>query len=258
MTNRWAPAFTIVELIITVAVLAILAVVTVVGYNGISKSASTRAAQSDLKNIDAEMQRAFTKTGSYPSTLPTTITNSRGVTLNLVSSGEAPFYDNVSAVQNGVLLSQICQNLVDEGVGRGINQGGTDTAYITGCGNWNYGSMQVTGWNSRIWNTPVTAEQLLNYANNFTTNDNWNKIQETVVRNFFNQLVSRQTQQGGSFPVNSFWDYWATPANGGVMMQPLASNPQTKPFYCAEARLDNRQDVIWHVSENSKLQPGAC
>ncbi len=258
MINRWAPAFTIVELIITVAVLAILAAVTTVGYNGISKAANVRAAQSDLKNVDTEMQRTFVKTGDYPSTIPSTVQSSRDITLKLVKSGELPFYDNVSAVQNGVLLSQICQNLVDEGIGRGVNQGGTDTPYITGCGNWNYGSMQVTGWNSRVWNTPVTSEQLLTYANNFTTGDSWNKIQETVVKNFFNQLVTRQTQQGGTFPVNSFWDYWATPTNGGVMMQPLPTNPKTKPFYCVEARVNNRQDVLWHVSENSKLETGAC
>lgn len=258
MTNRWAPAFTIVELIITIAVLAILAVITVVGYNGVTKSASVRAAQSDLKNVDAEMQRAFVKTGDYPSELPSTLSSSPDITLTLVGAGEVPFYTNISAVQNGVLLAQICQDLIDEGVGRGVNQGGTNTAYITGCGNWNHDSMQVTGWHSRVWNTPVTSEQLLTYANNFTTNDNWNKIQETVVRNFFGQLVARQTQQGGSFPVTSFWDYWATPANGGVMLQPLESNPQTRPFYCVEAQASNRQDVIWHVSENSKLQPGSC
>lgn len=258
MNNRWAPAFTIVELIITIAVIAILATVATVGYNGVTKSASTRAAQSDLKNVDNEMQRVFVKTGGYPAALPETVANSKGITLTLKEAGVRPFYSNVSAVQNGVLMAQICQNLVDEGVGRGVNQGGGTESYITGCGNWNHNSMQFTGWDSRVWNTPVTSEQLLTYANNFTTSDNWNKAQETVVKNFFNQLISRQTQQGGSFPIATFWDYWATPANGGVMMQPLESNPRQKPFYCVEAQVNNRQDVIWHIGDDSKLQLGRC
>ena len=253
MTKRWAPAFTVVELIIVIAVLAILAVISIVGYNGISKSATSKAAQSDLSNVASEMQRAILKEGAYPSTLPSNVTASRDITLTLQGSGEQPFYSNVSAVQNGMLLAQICQDLIDEGVGRGTN-----TAYITGCGNWNHNSMQVTGWNSRVWNTPVTSEQLLTYANNFTTGDSWNKIQETVVRNFFNEMVERQEQQGGSFPITSFWDSWATPQNGGVMAQPLETNPQTKAFYCVEAQADKHESVVWHITEDSKIKSGPC
>lgn len=258
MHKRWVSGFTIVEIIIVVVVIAILAVVAGVSYNGVTKSATTRAAQSDLTNVAAEMQRTILRDGAYPSTLSSSIKNSDGITLTLKSSGTQPFYTGLTAVQNGTLLAQICQNLVDEGAGRGTNQGGGIENYITGCGNWNYNSMQFTGWDSKVWNTPVTKDQLLTYANNFTTSDTWNKAQETVVRDFFNKLVTRQEQQGGKFPVTSFWDYWATTSNGGVMQQPLPTNTQLRSFYCVEAQGTKMKDIVWHVTETSRLESGSC
>lgn len=258
MKNRWAPAFTIVELIIIIVVIALIVVISVVGYNGVRNAAATRAVQSDLDRVASEMQHAYQKTGAYPTSLPSDYKSTGNSTVTLVKSGETVYYQNLTPVQNGVLLSQICQDLVSEGVGKAVNQSGTLTEYITGCGNWNYNSMQVTGWNSRVWATPITSEQLLTYANNFTTNDNWNKVQETVVRNFFNQMVERHTQQGGIFPVTSFWDYWATTSNGGIMLQPLPTNTQKRPYYCIEGKVTNAPDIIWKINENTKLKKGMC
>ena len=250
--------FSIVELLIVIVVIAIIASLTMVTYRGVTKSAAARAAQSDLDQVATEMQKALIKTGEYPTTLPTKVEVSEPVELTMESSGEIPLYSIDSPVQNGVLLSQICQDLIDEGAGKAVNQGGDLTDYITGCGNWNHDSMQVTGWNSRVWDTPVTKEQLLTYGNSFTTNDNWNKAQENVVRTFYNSLVSRLVQQGGNFPVTSFWDSWATPTNGGVQQDPLETDPRTVPYYCVEARGIDYPDVIWHVTEISKITNGPC
>jgi hypothetical protein len=49
-------------------------------------------------------------------------------------SGTINHYSNVTAVQNSVLLAQICQDLVSESEGKGVNQSGVTNAYITGCG----------------------------------------------------------------------------------------------------------------------------
>ncbi len=258
MQKRWAIGFTVVELIIVIVVIGILTVVSVVGYNGVRKGAAVRVVQSDLENITAEMQRTYQKTGSYPNAVPVNAYVSPDISLSVKEAGSLPFYTGLSAVQNGVLLAQICADLISEGVGKGTNQGGVVEDYITGCGNWNHDNMQITGWNTKKWDTPISEASFTTYGNNFTTNDTWNKIQETVVENFYNGLVNRLKQEGGSFPVTTFWDTWATQNNGGVMLVPLDANPTQNPFYCIEAISTKYPDVIWHVTEDTKLTSGAC
>ena len=258
MKNRWAPAFTIVELIIVVTVIAIVTAIIVVGYNGVRQASAVRVVQTDLERVSGEMQRTYQNTGSYPTSLPSGFTASNNVTISVKRAGTAVYYTGLTPVQNGTLLSQICQDLIDEGIGKGYNQGGTLNAYITGCGNWNYNYMQVTGWNTKTWSTPVTSEQLLNYANTFTTSDTYNKAQETVVKNFYTKMVERQTQEGGSFPITTFWDYWANSGNGGVMPQPLPTNAQQRPYYCIQAQATNSTDIVWKVKEDARIQAGSC
>lgn len=259
MKIRWARGFTIVELIIVISSIAIIASLFIIGYNSVQKSALAAAAQSDLHAVSGTMEIERQRTGSYPATMPANIKASNNkLTLTLEKSGEMPFYTGLSTVQNGVLLSQICTDLINDGVGQGVDQGGTTRDYITGCGNWNDDSMQVTGWDTRVWNTPVTRNQLTNYATNYTVSDNFHKqAQETAVKAFYNGLVDRLEAQGGSFPVASFWDYWATPSNGGVMLQPLTSNPQTKPYFCAESSVNNTNS-IWHITQENRIRSGGC
>lgn len=253
--------FTIVELIIVIAVIAILATISIVAYNGVQKNAADKTIQSDLQQVSAEMQRVATNNnGVFPVTLPTTIQASPKVTLTLKHSGTINYYGGgagLSAVQNGVLMSQICQDLITEGVGKGVNGGGQTRDFITGCGNWNHGSMQITGWDSKVYSTPVSDTTLLSYADAFTTNDSYNAAQATVIKSFYHELVSRQVRQGGYYPITTFWDSWATPSNGGVMTQPLPT-PQPQPWYCVEATYTGYSDLIWHVSDDLKLKTGTC
>ncbi len=259
MKRRWAPAFTIVEIVIVILVLSVLAIVSVVGYNSIQKAVATRVIQSDLNRVDAQMQREYLKTGSYPASLPSDFQPSKNSTVVIASSGETPYYTNLSPVQNGVLVSQICENLIEQGVGQGVDQGGTTRNYITGCGNWNHGSMQVTGWSTKVWSAPVSKEQLVNYATTYTVSDSYHKAaQEQAVKTFYQQLIAQHENQGGTFPINSFWDYWATPTNGGVQLQPLTPNPQVKPYYCAQAQSANYETIIWHVTNEGKMRAGEC
>jgi type II secretory pathway pseudopilin PulG len=259
MKNRWASAFTVVEILIIVTVIGILAATTVVSYNTIQSRARVSAAQSDLAKIATLMQRTYQQTGSYPQALPSEIQASNDrVTLTLSDSGEYIIYSGLTPIQNGVLFSRICEDLLAEGVGKGVDQGGTTRDYISGCGNWNDDSMQVTGWDTRTWPTPVTEAQLTNYATTYTVSSTFHKqAQETAVKNFYNELVARMNQQGGVFPITSFWDYWAAPGNGGVAYQSIEANGQRSPFYCAQASTNDGAD-LWHVDQTSKVSEGPC
>lgn len=263
MRIRWAHSkqsgFTIVELIIVIVIIGILAAISIIAYNGVQRNAADKAMKSDLEHASAEMQRLeLADNGIFPTTLPDTIQSSPHVTLALKNSGTTTYYaGGLSPVQNGVLMAQICQDLVDEGVGKGINGGGKTVAFITGCGNWVHNSMQITGWDSEVYTTPVTDTELLNYSDNFTTSDSYNKAEESVIKNFYNQLVSRQVSEGGSYPITSFWDSWATPTNGGVSIETLPA-PQKRPTYCMEATHDSYSDLKWHITDGLKLLTGGC
>lgn len=258
MHHKRVSGFTLVELVIVIAVIAILAVLSLVGYGSIRAAAMAAAAKSDLQNVSTVMQLALQETGTYPATLPPSVKASPNVQLEVKWSGTITSYGTLTAVQNGVLMSQICQTLINEGLGRGTNQGGQIQNYITGCGNWNHGSMQVTAWDSRVWNTPVSEAQLTNYANNFTSGDTWNASQVPTVKNFYTQLVQRHKALGGTFPITSFWDSWATPQNGGVMTQALPSSPTTRISYCVEATTQGTGNTIWHIGEDGILREGIC
>lgn len=263
MQQRWGnsaqqQAFTIVELIIVVVIIGILAAVAIVGYGGVQRNAANKVLQSDLDQVGGEMQRyANANNGVYPTTLPTDLKASPNVTLTLKKSGTYNYYTPLNAVQNGELMSQICQDLINEGVGKGVDKGGATQDYLTGCGNWNQGNMQVTGWDTKKYNTPVSSTTLLAYADNFTTSDSYNKAQETTVKNFYHQLVERQTKQGGQYPITSFWDYWSTPASGGVAFQALPT-PQAIPTYCVESTHAKYSDLIYHVTDTNKILSGSC
>lgn len=258
MKKRWVNGFTIVELLLVILVIGIIASITVLGYNGVRKSAIEKAAQSDLQNASAAMARTLQKTNSYPSVIPSEVKTSQGITLELNTSGTTKYYTNLTKVQNGVLFAQICADLISEGIGQGVNQGGVTEKYITECGDWNYDSMQVTGWETKLWNVPVDEAQLLSYANSFTSNDNWNKAaHEAAVKSFYNEITNRFKQQGGKFPIISFWDYWASEESGGVKFENLPP-PIMAPYFCIEARSATYNDIIWHVTQEDKITQGNC
>lgn len=257
MNTRWAPGFTIVEMIIVIIVIAILATITAVSYGRFRYDALNTAVQNDLRVAVTAMESAKTHENEYPSALPGNFSPSNNSTVVLKTSGAQPYYTNLTPVQTGVLFSKLCSDILAEGKGKGVDQGGVTRDYIQSCGNWNNNGMQVTGWDSKNWSTPVSKAAFLNYADNFTAGSSWHKVQESIVKNFYHEMVDRLEQQGGSFPITSFWDSWATPGNGGVQQQPLDPDPEMKQYFCVEASSPNT-DIIWHAKQDGALIAGAC
>lgn len=260
MKYRWAPAFTIVELLLVVVVIAILAAITIVSFNGIQNRTVLTAINSDLTSASKKMEQNFITNGTYPTQIPGEFTGSnKDISLSLVRSGMVLYYgdDTLTEIQNGVLFSQICNDLINEGQGTALNASGNPVDYIMNCGNWNHDSIQVTAYDTEVWDTPLTLQQLTDYANTFTANNASHPNHQTTVRNFYNQLIERQVLQGGTFPINSFWDYWATPQNGGVQSQPIGEGIP-KHHFCIEATSEKRPTLIWHIDQTLAATTGNC
>lgn len=258
MNRRWAPSsysgFTIVELLIVIVVIGILATIVIVAFNGIQSQAAASAAKNSLQSAAKAMEVAKATTDSYPTTLPPAVKSTDQITLSLVNS-TLPYYSGVNTVQNGVLLSQICDDLIAEGAGRGLNAGGGTDTYISGCGNWNAGSMQVTGWTSRVFNVPINATTFSDYAASIPAGGSYHPNQQSVTRNFYLQMQSRLVSQGGSFPVTSFWDSWASPGNG-VMKVPLPVPTPNGNIFCIQAVAKNGS--TWNIRPSGSVATGAC
>ena len=60
--------FTIVELLIVIVVIGILAAITIVAYNGVQTRAKNTSVQSDIKNVQKQVEAYNALKGSYPST----------------------------------------------------------------------------------------------------------------------------------------------------------------------------------------------
>lgn len=263
MKSRWAQSgFTIVELLIVIVVIGILAAISIVAFNGIQRRVIDSSARSSLAQVGRLMETHRAIENSYPTTLPSGTPTSADFDFTLVATASRT-YAGLSPVQNGVLFAQLCQELVSEGLGSGLNSGGGTDAYVTGCGNWNSTGIQIQGWSSaglgRNFSTPLNEADLTNYIDSIPAGDSYHPNQQPIVKNFLSQLRNRFTQQGGAFPINSFWDNWATPGNG-VMMQALPA-PTIIPAgssYCVEASYKKSPDQKWHIKPNATATEGGC
>ncbi|MDB5179401.1 MAG: hypothetical protein JWN12_33 [Candidatus Saccharibacteria bacterium] len=81
--NKFRSAFTIVELIVVIAVIGILAGIVLVSYGAWRTSVATSSLKSDLGHAASAMESSRTFNNAYPTTIPTTFTPSSGNTITL-------------------------------------------------------------------------------------------------------------------------------------------------------------------------------
>jgi len=249
--------FTIVELVIAIAVIGILVTLAIFGFTNVRKTAAIQITKSDLINaIDTvEASSAATNGLSY-STDISNVKKSPKVNL-AVNSTTLNRYSNLTPVQNGVLLAQICQDLLDAGYGNGLNTGGGTDPYISGCGNWNKNLMQFTAWDTKSFSTPVSNTAFTDYANSVPAADSYHPNQQSTIQNFYRKLNNRFILQGGTYPIATFWDYWANSGNGGVMKQDLPA-PEPGLMFCIQATHSDYADITWHAWNNAQPTTGSC
>lgn len=248
--------FTLVELMIVIAIIATLATVAAISYRGVKQNNAESNLNGDLAQAALQMENAKARIGDFPTELPATVEPSEAVSLELLVN------DGPSRVQYGVLFHEVCQDLLDEGYGEGTNAGGGTEQYITDCEIYNYTDIHIDGWNSNDFGLPIYENTLRDWYNENVDNESWFPDKKTVAVEFADELSARYQSLGGVFPINTFWDAWANASNGGVEYEPLPESGNlllsSKPEFCIEAVHQDYPDMIWHVRSNGMPVEGEC
>ena len=253
-----AYGFTLVELLIVIVVIGIIATIGATMYQGVQR----RAATSSIKGTLSEAQKAVhietTITDEQPVVLPTTFHAHDDVQVIYRTMGE--HYSGLSPVQNGVLFHRICTELITDPYYATIHArlGGATNTVMMGCdSNIEDDRILITGWDSRTWTTPLTKETLEEYVASVPY-DSWWIDRQDVVRGFYQTLIDRFEQQGGTWPITSFWDPWANEWSG-VHKQELPEPDNTGSGYCIEAVHRRYTDVRYAVNSNNQtIREGSC
>ncbi|MFZ2125732.1 MAG: prepilin-type N-terminal cleavage/methylation domain-containing protein [Candidatus Saccharimonadales bacterium] len=81
-STKQSNGFTIIELVVVMAIIGILASISIVGYGSWRQSITTTQLKSDLHGVAAAMENARTFGDEYPASIPATFTPSLGVSLS--------------------------------------------------------------------------------------------------------------------------------------------------------------------------------
>ena len=261
--KKWRAAhsgFTIVELIVVIVVIGILASISLVAYNGLQRRSIASSLQNDLKNSTSVIDIQKARQGVYPTTVPSDVRPSQGVTLSLGGTGDV--YSGLNPIQSGVLFHSICDQLVAEGYGNGVSLGGQVGPYITDCAVYERDKLQINGWAtsptlpSNSFTVPIQSTTITNWYASSVPIDLWWADRRTVSQNFANLLTSRYLAKGGTFPITSFWDNWG--GTYGYQALPTPSLDPNATSYCVQARHERYPDMVWHVDKDGKPTEGAC
>lgn len=233
-TTRRGHGFTIVELLIIIAVIAILAAISIFAFSGWRKSTAQRIVLSDMEQAVAALEANRNFKNSFPPNLAgTNFAASQESALTLFTNAPSVgVYQNLTSDQNAQLFVNAC------------NANISDTPTNTACklqGRGGGAKVHVKGTitANTIWNSPV-AESDVQLSCGASCDAATAKI------------ISQFKAQGGTFPVY-------VGVNTPLPDPTLVPNGVADK-YCLEGRATDFSDVTFHTRSGSAndIVPGEC
>ena len=242
--------FTLVELVIGIVVIGILSAISIVVYGGMQKESAKSVLISTLVDAQKLIKLNDIKNNSVPAALPSELKIPNDVAVTYIPGGGIK-YSGLDAVQNGVLFHSICDDLSKDPAYATIHSsdGASTQSVIMSCeDNISANGIQITGWQTKNWTTPISRSQLESYISSVPY-DSWWTDKQRVIRDFYTQLIVRFTNQGGTWPISSFWDPWANQWSG-VQKEALPT-PTTGEagVYCIKATHNKYPDLSFYTSD---------
>lgn len=267
-----------------VVVLAILATIGTMSYAGYRKSAAKVVVLDDLRQAADAVELSKSRNNGYDE-----FTNNSVITGVSDSFRPSPQvvtriylqasnrYNNLTAVQNAVLFQAICSNLSNDKrpdapdlvYGQGRNQVGGEVKFLWGpslCNVYGKDNIQFnTSWSfaGGQLNAPVSKSNFQNFINSINNSDSYFPDATYVAKQYYQQVLERFENQGGTFPITTFWDGdWCKVGQAWcVAKEPLPSIAPVSSdgYFCLESYHQNYPDMVYRISsDNRSPEPGRC
>ncbi len=117
--HTYKSGFTLIELMVVIAIIALLATVSVLGYGAWRQSVLNAQIKSDLNAVASAMETARTFNNGYPSTLPATVNPSDGVTLTVQSATANEYCIDGTSTDDPSVAFYLSSELKDQGAQTG-------------------------------------------------------------------------------------------------------------------------------------------
>jgi prepilin-type N-terminal cleavage/methylation domain-containing protein len=224
--NKFRSAFTIVELIVVIAVIGILAGIVLMSYGSWRTSVATSSLKSDLVHAASAMESNRTFSNSYSTTIPTTFTASSGNTINVTTDTKSFCLDGTST--NSASIQYYIDNLTQTtGATSGTCIGRTSLPIPT----------IVTNVTFTTGTTTIVVSWTLASPNNYATQY---LVQCSVDPGFISGLIQQ------------------TNSSGTATTQTLTGANSSSTYYCRVRAINNNGQSDWSSSSASDTQQKTC
>lgn len=236
MDKRYPRGFTLIEVLIVIAICAVLATVGIVTYVGIQR----RSADSTVMRTIADAQKTLQTFEVFNHYYPANIANtdyappiSVAVVL-YTDAAQTPVYSDLTPAENAQLFLNACNGFLP------IED--DSTTYNTAC--------VYDGNNAHIKGniaSNVVIPGPIFYESDFvlTCGDICTQARDEMIAKFLTQ--------GGTFPIS-------VPKTGSVMPAPAMVTFGNASTYCLEGRSPDFPDIVYHTTPESASMPelGPC
>lgn len=291
--------FTLVEVMIVIVILGILATLVGFAYRGVQRRAADTGVLSDINNI-AESFGIQQARGNDITGLPDDVKLTKETNVAFIQTSDSeileepqnvPKYTNLTPAQNGLLFYTVgCLELYEEErpdapglkYGQGRDVDGNVVNYIWGpnmCNVYNHPTIQFnSSWGDAggIFNVPISQQDFLDHIDDINLNNSHFPDFNHVVKQFYQTMHDRFLVQGGTFPVEVFWDPWCNaaglswckfkeplppvdPSVGGGGEEGEVIENIIPGQYCVQASHNKYQDIAYYLMPgDEKPKQGIC